>query len=86
MLDRDISMLQIGATLIESNEFLIHVINKCNLTYWASPEFEENTIKANEEDSMRQVISLVEEMFHILIVIIGELILVYPKTQFYFVT
>lgn len=72
MLDRDIILLQIGASLIESNEFLIHVLNKFNLINWANPNFEENSLKSSEEDSMRQTINLVEEFLQLLIVIIGE--------------
>lgn len=40
MLDRDIIMLQIGASLIESDEFLIHIINKFGLMAWADPSYE----------------------------------------------
>lgn len=75
MLDRDVTLLQIGASLIESNEFLIHVLNKFNLINWALPDFEINTLKtlkSPEEDSMRQTINLVEECLHLLIVVIGE--------------
>ncbi|XP_076273647.1 ubr1 ubiquitin ligase isoform X2 [Rhynchophorus ferrugineus] len=72
MLDRDINLLQIGASLIESNEFLIHVLNKFNLINWALADFEINTLKSPEEDSMRQTINLVEEFLHLLIIIIGE--------------
>ncbi|KAL1506747.1 hypothetical protein ABEB36_006051 [Hypothenemus hampei] len=72
MLDRDITLLQIGASLIESNEFLIHVLNKFNLINWALPDFEINSLKSSEEESMRQTINLVEEFLHLLIVIIGE--------------
>ncbi|KAJ8865906.1 hypothetical protein PR048_033429 [Dryococelus australis] len=72
MLDRDIVLLQIGAALIESNEFLIHMLNKFNLLNWANPLFEQNALKNPEEDSMRQTISLVEEFLGLLIVIVGE--------------
>lgn len=72
MLDRDITLLQIGASLIESNEFLIHVLNKFNLINWALEAFEIDTLKASEEDNMRQVINLVEEFLYLLIAIIGE--------------
>lgn len=72
MLDRDINLLQIGASLIESNEFLIHLLNKFNLINWALPDFEMISIKSPEEDSMRQTINLVEEFLHLLIVVIGE--------------
>ncbi|XP_043277613.1 E3 ubiquitin-protein ligase UBR2 [Venturia canescens] len=72
MLDRDIILLQVGASLIESNEFLIHVLNKFNLINWADPEFETNSLKNPEEDSTRQTINLVEEFLGLLITIIGE--------------
>ena len=72
MLDRDIVVLQIGAALIESNEFLIHLLNKFNLMNWANTQFELNTLKNPEEDSMRQTISLVEEFLGLLIILVGE--------------
>lgn len=72
MLDRDIVVLQIGASLIESNEFLIHVINKFNLISWAATDFEVTSLINPEEDSIRQVINMVDEMLETLIVIIGE--------------
>lgn len=40
MLDRDIVMLQIGASLIEPDSFLIHILNKFGLTNWADPNYE----------------------------------------------
>ncbi|KYQ49453.1 E3 ubiquitin-protein ligase UBR2 [Trachymyrmex zeteki] len=72
MLDRDIVLLQVGASLIESNEFLIHVLNRFNLLNWVQPDFEVNALKNPEEDSMRQTINLVEEFLGLLITIIGE--------------
>lgn len=72
MLDRDINLMQVGAALIESNEFLIHILNKFNLMNWADPDFETNTLKNPEEDSIRQTINLVEEFLGLLITIVGE--------------
>ncbi|RZB39562.1 zf-UBR and/or ClpS domain containing protein [Asbolus verrucosus] len=72
MLDRDVTLLQMCASLIESNEFLIHVLHKFNLINWASSNYEITSLKAPEEDSMRQTISLVEEFLQLLIVIVGE--------------
>ena len=72
MLDRDIILLQAGASLIENNEFLIHILNKFNLLNWADPEFEINTLKNPEEDSIRQTINLVEEFLGLLNIIVGE--------------
>lgn len=72
MLDRDIMLLQIGASLIESNELLIHILNKFNLLNWAMNNFEINSLKSNEEDSMRQTVNLVEEFLQLIIVVVGE--------------
>lgn len=73
MLDKDIVLLQIGATLIESNEFLIHVLHKFNLLNWIDPSFEKKSLTRNpEDDSMRQTINLVEEFLGLLITVIGE--------------
>lgn len=72
MLDRDIIVLQIGASLIESNEFLIHLMNKFNLINWAAPDYEKQSLKYPEDDSIRHVINMVDEFLELLIVIIGE--------------
>ncbi|KAJ2945313.1 hypothetical protein O0L34_g9400 [Tuta absoluta] len=69
MLDRDIVMLQIGASLIESNEFIIHVLNKFNLLDWAAADFEQKSI---EDDTLRHTISMVEEFLGLLITVVGS--------------
>lgn len=72
MLDRDVIVLQIGASLIESNEFLIHIMNKFNLIDWASPDFEKGTAKEDEDDGMIRTVYMIDEFLELLIVIIGE--------------
>jgi len=72
MLDKDIVILQMGASLIDSNEFLIHVLNKFNLLKWAHPNFELNISNGSEDESIRQTISLAEEFLTLLITIVGE--------------
>ncbi|XP_059617918.1 E3 ubiquitin-protein ligase UBR1 [Phlebotomus argentipes] len=75
MLDKDIVTLQIGASLIESNEFLIRIINKFNLMSWVSPTpwtTPETDSRINEEDNIRQTINMVDEFLELLIIIIGE--------------
>uniref|UniRef100_W8AD24 E3 ubiquitin-protein ligase n=1 Tax=Ceratitis capitata TaxID=7213 RepID=W8AD24_CERCA len=70
MLDRDIIGLQIGAALIESNQYLIHILNKFNLIKWIQSDYEkELTAQAVEDDYM---LSMIEEFLELLIVIIGE--------------
>jgi len=41
MLDKDIIALQIGASLIESNEFVLHVLNRFGLYPWTDSNFED---------------------------------------------
>lgn len=72
MLDRDIVVLQIGASLIESNEFLIHVMNKFNLINWADSDYETTSLQNPEEESIRQVTNMVDEMLELIIVVVGE--------------
>lgn len=71
MLDRDIIILQMAGSLIESNEFLIHIMNKFNLLQWTEKNFKPNIPNA-EEDTARQFINMVDEFLELLIVIIGE--------------
>lgn len=40
MLDKDVIALQLGASLIESNEYMIHVLNRYNLIQWADEGFD----------------------------------------------
>lgn len=72
MLDKDIVLLQMGASLIDSNEFLIHVLNKFNLLKWAHPDFEVNLSNGSEDETIRQTISLVEEFLTLIITVVGE--------------
>lgn len=72
MLDKDIVLLQVGASLIESNEFLIHVLNKFSLLNWSSSDFESYTFKYPEEEGIKQTVNMVEEFLSLLITIIGE--------------
>lgn len=71
MLDRDIIIMQIGASLIESNEFMIHTLNKFNLITWCAPNYEPNANGA-EEDGIRQIINMIDEFLELLIIVIGE--------------
>lgn len=71
MLDKDIILLQIGASLVESDNFLIHLLNKFKLIDWCDPNFEQN-LKRGEEDTMRQQIILVEEFLALILTIISE--------------
>ncbi|KFB52247.1 ubiquitin ligase E3 alpha [Anopheles sinensis] len=74
MLDRDIVILQVGASLIEANEFIIHVLHKFMLLEWLKSDQIEKPARLGgaEDDYLRQAIILVEELLELLIVIISE--------------
>ncbi|XP_017004407.2 E3 ubiquitin-protein ligase UBR1 isoform X2 [Drosophila takahashii] len=72
MLDRDIVCLQIGASLMESNEFLIHVLNKFNLIAWAQATYETMLAESPVDDEFMRQLSMIDEFLELLIVIIGE--------------
>lgn len=69
MLDRDIIILQMGASLIESNEFLIHIMNKFNLLQWTEKDYKPIL---PEEDTIRQLVNIIDEFLELLIVILSE--------------
>lgn len=69
MLDRDIVMLQVGASLIESNEYMVHLLNKFNLLDWVTHDFES---RITDEDFIRHVTNLIEEFLGLLITIVGS--------------
>ncbi|CAL1294338.1 unnamed protein product [Larinioides sclopetarius] len=71
MYDRDILMLQIAAAMIESNEFLIHLIYKYGLLNWADEGFDGSSRKP-EEDNIRQVITVAEEFLSLVLIILSE--------------
>ncbi|XP_053210830.1 E3 ubiquitin-protein ligase UBR2-like isoform X2 [Panonychus citri] len=71
MYDRDIMMLQFAAASMDPNEFLILVLNKFGLIFWAQDSFESKSRKP-EEDFMRQTVTMVEEFLNLLLIIVSE--------------
>lgn len=67
MSDKDIIILQIGATLIDSNEFVVHVLNKFDLLNW-----ELECYDISEDESSSKMIILREEFLSLIITIVGE--------------
>ena len=67
MQDQDVLMMQIGASLMNPDDFLVHLLQKFQLTQWAEADFD-----ITEDDSVRQTITLVEEFFSNLIVLVSE--------------
>ncbi|XP_059148021.1 E3 ubiquitin-protein ligase UBR2-like isoform X2 [Physella acuta] len=69
MYDRDITMLQIAASLMPGDEFLLQLLNKFNLLNWAKMEYD---IPGGQEDSVRQTVTLAEEFLSLLIIVMEE--------------
>ncbi|XP_061173944.1 E3 ubiquitin-protein ligase UBR2-like isoform X1 [Saccostrea echinata] len=69
MYDKDIMMLQIGASVLESNEFLIHLLNRYGLLVWIKPEYD---VPTGQDDNVRQTIMLAEEFLNLVLIILGE--------------
>ncbi|KAB7502596.1 E3 ubiquitin-protein ligase UBR2 [Armadillidium nasatum] len=72
MLDRDIVLLQEAATLIDANEFLIHLLNRFNLINWARKDYEINYMKSSDEDNLRQTVALAEEFLTLVLHLVSE--------------
>ena len=67
MQDRDMLMMQFGASLMNPDDYIVHLLNKFQLAQWAEHDFD-----CMEDDSVRQTTTLVEEFFSNLIVILTE--------------
>lgn len=71
MYDRDILMLQIAASMIESNEFLIHLVYKYGLLNWADESYD-GTNRKPEDDNIRQILTVAEEFLGLILTIVSE--------------
>ncbi|KAK1338981.1 hypothetical protein QTO34_019650 [Cnephaeus nilssonii] len=67
MYDKDIIMLQIGASLMDPNKFLLLILQRYELA-----DAFNKTISTNDQDLIKQYNTLIEEMLQILIYIVGE--------------
>ncbi|CAB3407459.1 unnamed protein product [Caenorhabditis bovis] len=79
MFDRDVLMLQVGAALVPTREFLLHLIHRYRIVNWSDPQFEGNPKSASAaggkietEDLSKCTVSLAEEFLQVLIMIAGE--------------
>ncbi|ERE70844.1 E3 ubiquitin-protein ligase [Cricetulus griseus] len=67
MYDKDIIMLQIGASMMDPNKFLLLVLQRYELT-----DAFNKTISTKDQDLIKQYNTLIEEMLQVLIYIVGE--------------
>uniref|UniRef100_A0A1I7XNB7 E3 ubiquitin-protein ligase n=1 Tax=Heterorhabditis bacteriophora TaxID=37862 RepID=A0A1I7XNB7_HETBA len=78
MFDRDLLMMQIGAALSPPTDFILHLMCRYRVTQWAELSFDGSDRqgtpfgKMEPEETSKIIVTLAEEMLHILILIIGE--------------
>ncbi|KAI2798556.1 E3 ubiquitin-protein ligase ubr1, partial [Blomia tropicalis] len=68
MYNRDVTMLQIGAALLDPNEFLIHLLNKFGLMFLLDDQCQRPT----NDELIRQTNTVIEEFFRLIYVIVVE--------------
>ncbi|XP_062910214.1 E3 ubiquitin-protein ligase UBR1 isoform X1 [Mobula hypostoma] len=67
MFDKDIIMLQIAASIMDPNRFLIFVLNRYELfEVFSKPAF------ARNKDVIQQTNILIDELLHLIIMVVGE--------------
>ncbi|EGT32553.1 hypothetical protein CAEBREN_21443 [Caenorhabditis brenneri] len=77
MFDRDVLMMQVGAATTPPIKFLIHLLHRFRLDKWATIEFEQDKaaaaqIKPESEDLSKTLVTIAEEFFQCLILILCE--------------
>ncbi|CAG7818357.1 unnamed protein product [Allacma fusca] len=70
MVDKDIISLQMGAAVIESNEFVLHVLDRYALFNWLNTAITP-TDGLNEDDNQRNTRHLVEEFLQLMIILVS---------------
>uniref|UniRef100_H3C3Y1 E3 ubiquitin-protein ligase n=1 Tax=Tetraodon nigroviridis TaxID=99883 RepID=H3C3Y1_TETNG len=72
MFDKDVIMLQVGASMMDPNHFLMIVLSRFELFHiFSSADCRKRFREANK-DVVQQNNTLVEEMLHLIIMVIGE--------------
>ncbi|XP_068597074.1 LOW QUALITY PROTEIN: E3 ubiquitin-protein ligase UBR2 [Brachionichthys hirsutus] len=72
MFDKDIIMLQVGASMMDPNHFLMIVLSRFELVHiFSSTDCRKRYREANK-DVVQQNNTLIEEMLHLFIMVVGE--------------
>lgn len=81
MHDMDVVLLQIGASSMDSDEFLIHLLNRFGLMKWARPDYEPPNASGEaddyddgqeEDDAGDRTVRMAEEFLGLVIAIVSE--------------
>ncbi|KAL8590352.1 hypothetical protein ACOMHN_006468 [Nucella lapillus] len=70
MYNKDIIMIQMAASLLDPNEFLINLLNKFGLVAWIKPDYDSPS--SGQEDILRQTLTVAEEFLSLIIIILEE--------------
>ncbi|XP_040905463.1 E3 ubiquitin-protein ligase UBR2 isoform X2 [Toxotes jaculatrix] len=72
MFDKDIIMLQVGASMMDPNHFLMIVLSRFELFHIFSSTDVRKRYRDANKDLVQQNNTLIEEMLHLVIMVIGE--------------
>ncbi|XP_051504014.1 E3 ubiquitin-protein ligase UBR2 isoform X2 [Myxocyprinus asiaticus] len=74
MFDKDLIMLQAGASMMDPNHFLMIVLSRFELYHiFSAPDFRKRCSRENaNKDVVQQNNTLIEEMLHLVIMVVGE--------------
>ncbi|KAK7880180.1 hypothetical protein WMY93_033162 [Mugilogobius chulae] len=72
MFDKDLIMLQVGASMMDPNHFLMIVLSRFELFHIFSSSDSRRRFRDSNKDLLQQNHTLIEEMLHLIIMIIGE--------------
>lgn len=70
MYDRDIHSLQIGASIMDANEFLLHIINKFQLFFFLEEDFKCDSNMS--DDKLRFMIGRIDEFLRLIYTLVTE--------------
>ncbi|XP_033841359.1 E3 ubiquitin-protein ligase UBR2 isoform X2 [Periophthalmus magnuspinnatus] len=72
MFDKDLIMLQVGASMMDPNHFLMIVLSRFELFHIFSSTDSRKRLRESNKDVLQQNNTLIEEMLHLIIMVIGE--------------
>ncbi|KAJ4923809.1 hypothetical protein JOQ06_028064 [Pogonophryne albipinna] len=72
MFDKDIIMLQVGASMMDPDHFLMIVLSRFELFHIFSSADCRKRLREASKDLVQQNNTLIEEMLHLLIMVVGE--------------
>lgn len=69
MFDKDVIMLQVVASFLDSDYFLVALLDRFGLVNWSMPSFDDSRF---DQEKLNQKLTIAESFFSLLIAIVGE--------------